>query len=228
LKTNPANAEAQVLLGSVQLLKNAPDQAIQSFRTAIERKPNDSIGYKALADLYVGMKNPEEGEKVIRAGLKELPANFTLRLTLAGIHEQKGDYEAAIVEYENMLKQDPGSLIIANNLASLLSDRRGDKVALERVSSLVAVLRKSQNPFFKDTLGWVDYLRGDYRNATKLLEEAAVALPNRAIVQYHLGMSYLAVGQVNKATEQFKKALALAPDKSLQEKITAAQKKAAM
>jgi tetratricopeptide (TPR) repeat protein len=140
----------------------------------------------------------------------------------------KGDYDGAIAEYEILLKQDPGSLIVANNLASLLSDRRADKASLERAYALGAVLRKSQLPNFKDTLGWIDYLRGDYKSATALLEEASGALPNSAIVQYHLGMSYMATGQVAKASEQFKKALALAPDSALQEKITTAQKKAAM
>ena len=228
LKANPTNAEAHVMLGAVQLQKNEPDQAVQSFRTAIERQPKDVAGYNALANFYVGNKNLVEAERVIRAGLNEQPDSFTLRLTYAGVLEQKADYDAAIAEYENLLKLDSGSLIVANNLASLLSDRRGDKASLERAYSLAAVLRKSQIPYFKDTLGWIDYLRGDYKSAISLLEDAAAALPNRAIVQYHLGMSYVTTGQVPKAAEQFKKALALAPDDSLKEKITVAQKKAAM
>ena len=228
LKTNPANAEAHVLLGSVQLVKNAPDQAVQSFRTAIERQPKDMVGYSALANFYLANKKLDEAEKVIRAGLQQQPDSSVMHMAYAGVLEQKGDYEAAIAEYEILLKQDPGSLIVANNLASLLSDRRTDKASLERAYSLAAVLRKSQVPNFKDTLGWIDYLRGDYKSATALLEEAATALPNRPIVQYHLGMSYIATGQVAKASEQFKKALALAPDSSLQEKIATAQKKAAM
>jgi cellulose synthase operon protein C len=228
LKTNPASAEAHVLLGSVQLVKNAPDQAVQSFRTAIERQPKDMVGYSALANFYLANKKLDEAEKVIRAGLQQQPDSSVMHMAYAGVLEQKGDYEGAIAEYEILLKQDPGSLIVANNLASLLSDRHTDKASLERAYSLAAVLRKSQVPNFKDTLGWIDYLRGDYKSATALLEEAATALSNRPIVLYHLGMSYIATGQVAKASEQFKKALALAPDSSLQEKIAAAQKKAAM
>ena len=228
LKTNPANAEAHVLLGSVQLVKNAPDQAVQSFRTAIERQPKDMVGYSALANFYLANKKLDEAEKIIRAGLQQQPDSAVMHMAYAGVLEQKGDFDAAIAQYEILLKQDPGSLIVANNLASLLSDRRTDKASLERAYSLGAVLRKSQVPNFKDTLGWIDYLRGDYKSATALLEEAATALPNRPIVLYHLGMSYIATGQVAKASEQFKKALALAPDSSLQEKIATAQKKAAM
>ena len=228
LTANPANAEAHVLLGSVLLLKNAPDQAVQNFRTAIEQQPKDTAGYQALATFYLGNKNFEEAEKVIRASLREQPDSFAMHLTYAGLLEQKGDDEAAIAEYEILLKQDPGSLIAANNLASLLSDQHTDKASLERAYSLAAVLRKSQIPNFKDTLGWIDYLRGDYKSATGLLEEAAAALPNLAVVQYHLGMSYIATGQVAKASEQFNKALALQPDSALQQKISVAQKKAAM
>jgi Tfp pilus assembly protein PilF len=82
-------------------------------------------------------------------------------------------------------------------------------------------------PAFKDTLGWIYHQKGDHKGALLLLEEAATHLPNRALVQYHLGMSYIANGQPAKASEQFKKALELAPDRDLQAKIRAAQEKAA-
>jgi tetratricopeptide (TPR) repeat protein len=225
LKANPANAEAHVLLGSVQLLKNAPDQAELSFKTAIERQPKDIVGYRALADFYVRNKKLDEAEKVIRTGLQQQPDSSVMHLTLAAVLEQKGDYDGAIAEYEYLLKQEPGSMIAANNLASLLSEYHTDKASLERAYSLAAILRKSQIPSLKDTLGWLDYLRGDYKSATGLLEEAAAAMPNRALVQYHLGMSYISTGQFAKASEQLKKALALTPDTGLQQKIHAAQQK---
>ena len=74
-------------------------------------------------------------------------------------------------------------------------------------------------PQFKDTLGWVNYRRGDFKAAVPLLEEAAAALPDLAVVHYHLGMGYVAVGQATRASEEFKKALTKAPNGELKKQL---------
>jgi cellulose synthase operon protein C len=139
--------------------------------------------------------------------------------------ERKGDYDTAISEYELMLDKQPGNLVAANNLASLLLDRRADKASIKRAQSLAAILRKSQVPQFKDTLGWMSYHQGDYRTAVSLTEEAVTAMPDQAAVRYHLGMSYISTNQLEKASEQLKKALDLAPNEELAEEIRTALKK---
>ena len=138
----------------------------------------------------------------------------------------KGDHEQAISEYEQLLKLQPGSLVVANNLASLLSDYRTDTASLDRAYTVAAGLRKAQVPQFKDTLGWVHHQRGEHKAALPLLEEAATELPNIALVRYHLGLTYVAVGDNAKAAEQLKKALELAAnDNQLGEKVKAALRK---
>ena len=227
LKTNPANAEALVLLGSINLANKAPDEAKKNFTAAIEKQPKDPIGYRALADLYLSQKNNDAALNAIQAGLKELPDNIVLHTALAGIREQSGDYEGAIKEYEYLLTRQPGSILVANNLASILSDHRTDKASLERAQSLAAILRKSQVPQFKDTLGWISYRSGDFKAAIPILEEAAAAMPNLALVHYHLGMSYKAAGQDAKAAEEFNTALTKSPSNELAEAIRAQLKKTA-
>ena len=225
LKTSPDNAEALVLLGSVQLLKNLPDQAVKSFNAAIQQAPKKTDAYLSLARFYVGQKNIDEAVKTIQAGLRELPGNSGLRLNLAGILELRGDIEGAMAEYETLLKDQPESMLVANNLASLLSSYRTDKASLDRAYAIAAPLTKSPIPNFKDTLGWLNYQRGDYRSALPLLEDAANGLPNSALIHYHLGMTYIAVGQGAKALEQLKKTSELSPNNAdLNTKVQAAIK----
>jgi tetratricopeptide (TPR) repeat protein len=225
LKANPANAQAHILLGSIKLATNQPNEAYKEFSTAIATDPKDISGYRALANFYLSKQNIDEAQNTIRAGLKQQPDNTTLRLSLAGTLELKGDFEGAIAEYESMRNQDPGSLIAANNLASLLAEHRTDQASLERAQSLATILRNSPIPQFKDTIGWISYLKGEYSTAVPLLETAVAALPNRAEVHYHLGMAYIATNKLDKAAEQLNAALNQTLDPELKIKIQTALKK---
>ena len=211
LKADPGNADALVLLGSIALAKNDPAQATKHFERAIKQQPKSAAGYRALADLYGRQEKSDDAIKVIREGLDQQPKNFTLRLTLADLLVARRDYDGAIAENEALLKDDPGSMIVANNLATLLADHRSDQASLDRADSLTVLLRRSQIPQFKDTFGWVAYRRGDYAVAVSSLEGAVADLPNVAAICFHLGMSYLAIGQDTKALEQFAKARSWRP-----------------
>jgi tetratricopeptide (TPR) repeat protein len=226
LAKNPNNANALVLMGSIQLSSGAAQEARKSFLSAIKAQPKDIVGYRALADLNISEKNYDEAIKVVRSGIEQRPDAMSFDMILAGVFEQKADYESAISEYQSALDKEPGNLIAANNLASLLLDHRTDTASRKKAQSLAVFLRKSEIPQFKDTLGWASYQQGDYRTALLLFEEASAALPDQAAVRYHLGMSYIATGQLSKASEQLKKALQLASDTPLADQIRTALKKA--
>ena len=219
LEANPDNADAYVLMGAIQLAVGTRDQAVESFKLAIEKQPRNAAAYQALANLYAGEKKFDKALTVIQSGLQMDPESIILHLAMADALERTHQYDAAIGEYERILNKQPGSLIVANNLASLLSDRRNDKASLERAHSLTLRLRETQVPQFNDTLGWVSYRRDDFVRAVPLLEKAVAALPDVAMVRYHLAMSYIAIGRTAKASEQLKAALSLTPDSELEGKI---------
>ena len=87
--------------------------------------------------------------------------------------------------------------------------------------ALVVSLHQSQVPQFKDTLGWAAYCRGDFKAAVAPLEVAAAAVPDVALVHYHLGMSYVATGQEAKASKEFEVALTKPHNTALADAIRA-------
>jgi putative PEP-CTERM system TPR-repeat lipoprotein len=226
LAAGPQNNQARIMLGQVQLASNELSKAEASFKTSIEQNPSDASGYRALSELYSRQNRLDDALKVLRAGIQQNPSNMPLRLGLAGILEIKEDYEGAIATYESMLKDDPTSLVVANNLCSLLSDHRSDAASLDRAYSVASILNRTQVSQFKDTLGWIKHLKGDNKAAVSLLEEAVTELPNVAAVHYHLGMTYRASGEVEKAEEHLKKAAELSAGQNgaMAQKIRAAAK----
>ena len=212
LKKYPDNGQILVLMGQTKLSEKKTDEALQFFKSAIAKQPKDSNGYIALSEFYIRQKNYDAAAAVIQSGLKQQPDNANLRLNSAGLQILKGDQGGAIAQYEAILKEQPNSMVALNNLVSLILDSDTDKESLKRALALAERLRGSNVPQYEDTYGWAQYKQGDYKSALSTLEAAQTKMPDQAVIRYHLGMSYAAVGQADKAAEQFKAALALEPD----------------
>jgi cellulose synthase operon protein C len=224
-KTHPDNMQLALLMGSVQVAKNNVQQAETIFKRAIEQHPNEDAGYTALSNLYIRQKNYEQASQTLNDGLRQQPDNLNLNLALAAIMIETGNYDGAIAKYESILRIKPDIPVAINNLASLLLDYRTDKESVDRAYSLADALKNSSVPQFQDTLGWAQYHRGDFNAAVTTLQNAQAKLPTLGSIRYHLGMSYLATKQPDKASEQLKAALQLEPDGSpLKDKIRSALK----
>jgi tetratricopeptide (TPR) repeat protein len=91
---------------------------------------------------------------------------------------------------------------VQNNLAYLYSER------LNQLDKAYELARKARtgvpaNAGIADTLGWILYKRGDYQQALELLQQAAAGLPGIPEVQYHVGMAYSMMGNVEAARAAF-------------------------
>ena len=218
LSSDPNNTQARVLLGSVYLAMKKPDAAEAAFKAAIDKDPNAAIGYSALGEFYANSKRFDEAANTLREGLKHQANNNVLQLLLAMTLERSGQYDAAVTEYEAMLTTAPQSTIVANNLASLLSERRNDPASLERAYAIANRFADSDVPQFVDTLGWIYYLKGKYDQALLLLKKAADKTPDgnqsAGVIQFHLAMTYKELGLTDQAKATLQKAIELLPKDS--------------
>jgi tetratricopeptide (TPR) repeat protein len=225
LKKFPQNVQLIEMMGQTQLVNNNFAEAESNFKAMTALQPKDAGGYRALADLYVRQKRYDEANKIIQEGLHEQPDDLYLQLALAGLLIVKGDNDGAIAKYEAILKVYPTLVVAKNNLASLLLDYRTDKNDLTGAYALAEGLKNSNVPEFEDTFGWAQYKKGDYTAALAALEDAQKKSPNVASIHYHLGMTYTATGQAEKAAAQLQDALRLEPEGSpLKDKIKSALK----
>ena len=107
-KKYPTNAQVLVLLGQAKIAQKKDEEASQSFKEAIAQQPKDPIGYSALADLYIRQKNFDAAGNTLQAALKEMPDDVsTPPRHMPGLQILKGDQNAAITQYEAILKDQP-------------------------------------------------------------------------------------------------------------------------
>ncbi|MET1414863.1 tetratricopeptide repeat protein [Roseibium sp. HPY-6] len=208
LTETPENTLAKVLLGSVYLSQNRSQDAEAQFLSAAAESES-VLGNTSLAQYYLATRKFDEAEGTIRDGLEKQNDNMTLRLMLTTVLQQMQRFDEAIDEYEIMFASDPESTIVANDLASLLSERRGDEASLDRAFEIAQRFRSSEVPQYMDTLGWVYYLRGEHSSALPLLRNASQKLPNMGLVQFHYGMALAALNQKDQAINSLEKALDL-------------------
>ena len=72
---------------------------------------------------------------------------------------------------------------------------------------------KPNDGYITDSLGWVYYKKGNYKQALIELEKAVQLSPQDPVICEHLGDAYLKNNEPGKATEQYKRSLQLDPSK---------------
>lgn len=216
LAEDPASVPARFLLAGIEALGGTPEAAETLYRAVVADAPEMARTYQALFTLLAAQGRIDEAEAVLEAGITAADDPAQLLFTRAGLQEARGDIPGAIASYEDLYARDSGVLVVANNLASLLTqqgleagtDTATSVETLDRAHAIARRLRDSEVPHFRDTYGWILHLRGDSAAALDYLVPAAEALPDNALVQVHRGEAELALGRVTEAQASFTRALA--------------------
>ena len=186
------------------------EAAEQEFGNILQARPDAVSIYLQLARLRGAQDRAEEARQTIDAGLNQVPDAPDLLWAKASYLQQEGNIDGAIDIYEGLYARNSGSLVVANNLASLLATYREDEDSLARAEVIARRLEGTDVPAFQDTYGWLLFRRGDVQAALPYLEGASDGLPQDPVVQLHLGEAYAALNRRADALAQLNKALEVA------------------
>ncbi len=210
LVENPEDRALRVVMAIAHTAAKDYDAATEIYRGLVEEEPRLAGIWVRLSQLSLLKGEREEARATVDQGLTHAPTNPDLLWAKASLVEVDGDIDAAIEIYETLYEQNSNSIVVANNLASLLSTHRTDEESLSRAWAIGRRLSDFDIPAFQDTYGWILHLRGGSKEAVPILESAVEGLPNDPIVRYHLAHVLLAEERREDALEQFRKAVELA------------------
>jgi tetratricopeptide (TPR) repeat protein len=198
------------------------DQALQVLKPTDEASPPARLNAEiAQAQLLSNGGEADQSLARIDDALARFPNHPDLLYQKAILLEKAGRTAAAITQLESLYHERPDDGAIQNALGYLLADHNRE---LSRADKLITAALKSEpdNPAILDSMGWLDFRRGNSHDALPLLERA-FRLAQDGDIGAHWGEVLWASGDKVKAREAWSRALIADPDNAL---VRAAQQRA--
>ncbi|MBT8763979.1 tetratricopeptide repeat protein [Desulfohalobiaceae bacterium Ax17] len=107
LQEDPENHEANYYIGRFYLAQEKPDKALPYLRRAVQLAPDKADYHFWLGVAYWAVRDFENERKSYRQALKLNKDHVPARLYLAHNLLDSGQWEAALKEYDGVLKNDP-------------------------------------------------------------------------------------------------------------------------
>ncbi len=208
LNSTPDDVHLKMLLAKVYMVNKNADSAETLLNEVIAINSGTEEPYILLSQIYQSKNDINSVEAILVKGKANVKDSLKIPLRLAAIYEMEESYKKAIDVYRELYETHPDNLVIANNLASMLSDYGNGKDDLEVAKTLAEKLKESDQPVFLDTIGWVYYKLGDSEKAIQYLVQVIEKMPEINVFNYHLGMAYKLSGDKTQAKTYLEKSLA--------------------
>lgn len=204
-KQFPKQNVADVTIGNLYMGARDYNKAAQAYEAA-KKIQFDRATAISLSQAYIGAKQPDKGIAVLKEWRAKAPGDITSQVAIADIYMSQKQYDAALAEYQALLKKAPKNPAILNNIAFVFDLKKNPKAVIVAEG---AYKLAPTSPEIADTLGWILVKNNkDVKRGLLLLQQAAAKRPNNPDVLYHQAVAYRANGRVRDAVTALESLLA--------------------
>ncbi|MCJ7618062.1 MAG: tetratricopeptide repeat protein, partial [Desulfobacterales bacterium] len=134
------------------------------------------------------------------------PKNIELHFRLGVVYDKLDKKEAAIESMKTVINLDPHNANALNYVGYIYAELG---INLDEAERLIkeALKYSPDDGYITDSLGWVYYKKGLYKDALKLLKKAADLVPDDPTIFEHLGDAYLKMNDKKKALMFYERSL---------------------
>ncbi|UCC94803.1 MAG: tetratricopeptide repeat protein [Candidatus Omnitrophota bacterium] len=197
-------------LGNIYESMARYEEAIASYRKAINLEPDYPKPYYNLGIVYQGLGNTEEAIILYEEAIAMNPNYIEAYNNLGNAYRTIGRAETAIAIYKKALEADPHNAYAYINLGSIYNNMGRVKAAVilyKRAIELDPQLSESYN-----NLGAIYGSKGKYQDAIVLLKKAIELRPDVTESYSNLGNAYKNISRYQDAITAYKRAIELNTD----------------
>jgi tetratricopeptide (TPR) repeat protein len=211
--------DAYFNIGFTYFQRGENEKADDIFSIGLNKFPSDYRFNYFKGLLLQRMNNEREAVVYFERALEFVPEDIIILSALALAYNNLGMFDKSVATYEKALLIEPRNPIILNNYAYNLSER-DEQLDRALVMAKIAIEIEPENASFLDTIGWVYFKLGKYKDAEKFIKKSLAVNKESAVVLEHLGDIYKAMKEDKNALIYWKLALEKNPaNNSLKQKI---------
>lgn len=213
LKTNPADADARLLLGSILAEDGERSESIAQLTEAVRLRPQSAETRNALGEALNGFGETKTARGAFEKAVALDPAFAQAQVNLGLILVQAGEFAAAAKHLDRALQilgHTPDAAYPHYLRAKVNTEQDETQKAAAHLNEAVS-LRPDFAEAWSD-LGQARKTLLDDAGALAAFKRAVDAGPGDAVAQYRLGSEYLHQGETHLAVLHLQKALGLNPD----------------
>ncbi len=202
-------------------------EAIELLEKVAGTHPDDTIAIITKGDMLREQERYPEAVAAYGEAIKRAEplsgGNWPLLYARGISYERAGEWDKAEMDLTRALALEPNQPDVLNYLAySWLTMNKN--LTKARTFLELALSARPEDAHIIDSVGWAEYLAGNFPKAVEYFEKAAEIMPDDPTVNDHLGDGYWRVGRETEARFSWQRALNAKPEeedmvKLLQEKL---------
>jgi tetratricopeptide (TPR) repeat protein len=203
------------------------DEAIKALKAMAEERPDRWDAVALLGNLYRARSKFKEAVAAYDQAIDRIKAPQKRHWNMFYVRgialERSKQWPRAEADFLKALELNPGQAYALNYLAYSWVER-GENLTRAKAMLAKALRQRPNDGYIVDSVGWVDYRLGNFKDAVVHLERATELRPQDPTINDHLGDAYWRLGRKHEARVQWRRALSLKPEK---DEIPAIKKKLA-
>lgn len=181
------------------------------LRQLRERYPQLAVRlYMVESEVLLQTRQYQAGNDLLTEALKQYPQQPNLLYARSLFSEKRRDVPLLEKDLRAILDKDPNNVVALNALGYTLANLTS---RYDEAYSLInrALQQKPDDPAILDSMGWVEYRRGNVARARQLLDKAYASFPDPEVAA-HYGEVLWVQGEHEQARAIWLKALQAEPD----------------
>ncbi len=204
-KRHPDSSIHREFLANVLARLDRPDDALESYREALELEPENAAAIAGIATIEAKAGDLAQGVEGFDRAAELVPEEKSYAYSAAQLSLMAGDKAGGEKRLRQIVRGDPGHAGARNDLAWILAERGDD---LDLALSLAEEARRIDASYdILDTLGYVHLKRGESAAAIAALELSVESGGDSPSIRYRLATALDQAGEAERAREMLQIAL---------------------